>query len=247
MGGHFGRRQGSQNMRRTFQATLVAAAAATVLLGAGAASASVNTITFEEPGLIAMGNSPGAAVSLGAQLSNQFLGTLGASFSSGAGFVAVVNHGFPSLTPTPPNLVGGTTADGRLDYSAPIRIAFFDPANTANQAVTDHVKVLGDLFGLGSGTVTLNAYDRFGGLLGTVSDTDDKPLGQGPVLELNFAGIQFVTFSGTSGTVGFDNFQFDTVTAVGTGAPEPAAWALMIAGFGLTGAALRRRRAAATA
>lgn len=28
----------------------------------------------------------------------------------------------------------------------------------------------------------------------------------------------------------------------GSGAPEPAAWALMIAGFGLTGAALRRRR-----
>jgi hypothetical protein len=31
------------------------------------------------------------------------------------------------------------------------------------------------------------------------------------------------------------------------GAPEPAAWALMIAGFGLTGAALRRRRAGAAA
>ncbi|THD64539.1 MAG: PEP-CTERM sorting domain-containing protein [Phenylobacterium sp.] len=28
------------------------------------------------------------------------------------------------------------------------------------------------------------------------------------------------------------------------GVPEPSAWALMIAGFGLTGAALRRRRAA---
>ncbi|WP_394760874.1 fibrinogen-like YCDxxxxGGGW domain-containing protein [Phenylobacterium sp.] len=30
----------------------------------------------------------------------------------------------------------------------------------------------------------------------------------------------------------------------GAGVPEPAAWALMIGGFGLTGAALRRRRAA---
>jgi hypothetical protein len=234
-------------MRKTFKAMAFAAAAATALLGASAANASLNLITFEEPGLIAMGNSPGAAVSAGAQLSNQFLSTLGASFSSGAGFVAVVNHGFPSLTPTPPNLVGGTTADGRLDYSAPIRIAFFDPANTANQATTNHVKVLGDLFGLGSGTVTLNAYDRFGALLGTVSDTDDKPQGQGPVLELNFAGIQSVVFSGTSGTVGFDNFEFNSVTTVGglSAAPEPAAWALMIAGFGLTGAALRRRRGAA--
>jgi hypothetical protein len=29
--------------------------------------------------------------------------------------------------------------------------------------------------------------------------------------------------------------------------PEPASWALLIAGFGLTGAAMRRRRALATA
>jgi hypothetical protein len=227
-------------MRMTFHAPAIAAA--TLLLTAGAASASVNLITFEEPGLVAMSNSPGSAVSAGAQLSNQFLATLGASFSSGASYVAVVDHGFPSLTPTPPNIIGGTGADGRLDYSAVIRVAFFDPANTADQATTDHVRVLGDLFGLGSGTVTMNAFDRFGGFLGSVSDTDNHPLGQGPVLQLNLAGIQSVTFSGTSGTVGFDNFEFDTVTAVGGGVPEPASWALTIAGFGLAGAALRRRR-----
>jgi hypothetical protein len=29
--------------------------------------------------------------------------------------------------------------------------------------------------------------------------------------------------------------------------PEPASWALLVAGFGLTGAAIRRRRALATA
>jgi hypothetical protein len=31
------------------------------------------------------------------------------------------------------------------------------------------------------------------------------------------------------------------------GVPEPASWALMIGGFGLAGASLRRRRAIATA
>jgi len=226
-------------MRMTFHS---AAIAAVLLLSAGAASAAVETITFEEPGLTAMVNSPGAVVPVGAQLSNQFLDTLGASFSSGSAFVAVVDHGFPSLTPSPPNIIGGTTADGRLDYSSLIRVAFFDPGNTANLATTDHVKVLGDLFGLGSGTATLNAYDRFGALLGSVTDSDNKPLGQGPVLQLDIAGIQSVTFSGTSGTVGFDNFEFDSVTPVAGGVPEPAAWSLMIAGFGLAGAALRRRR-----
>lgn len=37
------------------------------------------------------------------------------------------------------------------------------------------------------------------------------------------------------------------LTQVGGGVPEPASWALMIGGFGLAGAALRRRRAAVTA
>ena len=35
---------------------------------------------------------------------------------------------------------------------------------------------------------------------------------------------------------------FDKVSVAGV--PEPTSWALMIAGFGLTGVALRRRRAA---
>jgi hypothetical protein len=38
---------------------------------------------------------------------------------------------------------------------------------------------------------------------------------------------------------------FDTVSV--TGVPEPASWALMIGGFGMAGAMLRRRRAALTA
>jgi hypothetical protein len=50
---------------------------------------------------------------------------------------------------------------------------------------------------------------------------------------------------GSNDNVGplIDNFSFSIVTPAAV--PEPAAWALMIAGFGLSGAALRRRRALA--
>ena len=47
-----------------------------------------------------------------------------------------------------------------------------------------------------------------------------------------------------SGTTGYEKVIY---TFNGGAAPEPAAWALMIGGFGLAGAALRRRRSAAAA
>jgi hypothetical protein len=42
-------------------------------------------------------------------------------------------------------------------------------------------------------------------------------------------------------------FDVDSIDVTVTAVPEPATWAMMIAGFGLTGAALRRRRALAVA
>ncbi|OYW83985.1 MAG: hypothetical protein B7Z20_11720 [Sphingobium sp. 32-64-5] len=45
------------------------------------------------------------------------------------------------------------------------------------------------------------------------------------------------------GAAYFDNVSLGASGSVG-GVPEPASWALLIAGFGLTGAAMRRRRAA---
>ncbi|HXA40508.1 MAG TPA: PEPxxWA-CTERM sorting domain-containing protein [Phenylobacterium sp.] len=53
----------------------------------------------------------------------------------------------------------------------------------------------------------------------------------------------------TAGTVVFNyqttaTFTPDVVTITTFGVPEPAAWALMLVGFGATGAALRRRRSA---
>jgi len=61
---------------------------------------------------------------------------------------------------------------------------------------------------------------------------------------LAFGGIaQSVVFGGTANQQVFDDFTFGS-TIVGGGVPEPATWAMMIGGFALAGAAMRRRRTA---
>jgi hypothetical protein len=221
---------------------LAAAAAAIAFM---AIPAEANTIiTFET--LPGMGNAPGAAVPAGSQLSTQFLASDGVSFSSGAGYAAVVDH-VPgcgaTCTPTPPNIIGGTNSAGQLDYSVPITAAFFSTANTSLKATTGFVQVLGETFPDGS-TVTLEAYGVGGNLLGSASVSEGGVFGQGATLSLTLAGIHSVRFFSSGGTVGFDNFEFGELAAA---VPEPASWAMMIAGFGLAGAAARRRDRAAIA
>jgi hypothetical protein len=68
-------------------------------------------------------------------------------------------------------------------------------------------------------------------------------------------GHRSVSFSTSGGTLTFaavgtsDSLggYLDNITITRNGVPEPAAWSLMIAGFGLTGASLRRRPRTATA
>jgi hypothetical protein len=56
---------------------------------------------------------------------------------------------------------------------------------------------------------------------------------------LTVGGVAVTDYSAVSADTGFNFRQGLAAPAV----PEPASWALMIAGFGLTGAALRRRAA----
>ena len=168
-------------------------------------SAQTNLITFEEPGLTAMSNAAGQVVPAASRLSTQFLATLGITFSSNGGFVAVVNHG--GLTPSAPNLIGGTNAAGALGYTQPITLCFFDPAAPTQPATTDWFRVRGDLLPLNSGTGTVQAYAVDGTLLGSQTLPDVAP---GMVFTLAFAapGIHRVVITETSGTVGWDNVEF---------------------------------------
>ena len=53
-----------------------------------------------------------------------------------------------------------------------------------------------------------------------------------------FGGYRINDITGLNGSTAYEKLAFTSNGAV----PEPAAWALMIAGFGLVGASLRRRR-----
>ena len=55
--------------------------------------------------------------------------------------------------------------------------------------------------------------------------------------------ISLAATNGSNGGVFFDKVSVTTEGLGATAVPEPAAWALMIGGFGLAGATLRRRRA----
>ncbi len=216
-------------------------AAASLAFGLAAAAQADTVITFEEMpgGLSAMANAPGSPVPIGSQLTSQYLASYGVSFTSLAGYAALVDHGAGNPTPSVPNIIGGTTADGRLDYNAPITISFFDVADTSTKAVTDAFKIQGDWFPLGYGHVFATAYDAAGNVLGTTSDTDDKVFGvSGPVLQFSMAGIHSVVISGDNGTVGFDQLEYGTLVAV----PEPQSYALLLIGLASVAFAAKRRR-----
>ncbi len=114
------------------------------------------------------------------------------------------------------------------------------------------------------GSFTLNSFQIAGFYNGAQSETGfgnsftvrfNGDLATDQVFAIDtLPGFQTFTFN-RPGVIGFqifstyaqlDNVVVNAVPAIG-GVPEPASWALLIAGFGLTGAALRRRRALAVA
>ena len=77
-----------------------------------------------------------------------------------------------------------------------------------------------------------------------VNGTNDGFFGNGEVHGvLKFSGT-FTSLSFTDSTENWHGLTIGIDSVAGAGIPEPASWALLIAGFGLTGAAMRRRRMA---
>lgn len=122
-----------------------------------------------------------------------------------------------------------------LNFAAPVRrVAFAISTGTGN--LMSEVRGNGAIFnitaGSDSGTLALGP----GGYTRWITITSATP----------FSTISFAEqpVPGFAGDLIYDQYFGDVVSAA---VPEPAQWALMIAGFGLAGATLRRRRVLATA
>jgi hypothetical protein len=118
-------------------------------------------------------------------------------------------------------------------------------ANTNSSPFTQHFAYETPNNGTTTGTYYLYSYSNVAGAAGSL----DQNVGP---LTTNTGGGGFIwsVQDIATGNV-IDNasgdFGTDMVYSVGNAVPEPASWALMIGGFGMVGAALRRHRTVATA
>ena len=122
-----------------------------------------------------------------------------------------------------------------LDYAAGFSTGFsFYYASNSNA----FIKVYDGLGGTGNVLATLN--------LVTQANQNCPPSATGfycnwSPIGVNFAGVaKSIDFGGGANFVAYDNITFGSATPGGV--PEPASWAMLIAGFGLVGASQRRRK-----
>ena len=96
------------------------------------------------------------------------------------------------------------------------------------------VSVFDGLDGTGNLLATIRLSPNAGNCPGLGGFCPFSPIG------VAFAGTaKSVSFAGVANQIVFDDITFGAVTPGGV--PEPAAWAMMLAGFGLVGSAMRRR------
>jgi hypothetical protein len=163
-------------------------------------------------------------------------------------------------------VVGTPIASLSLDAASPATFITTDGANPTSPVLSGSPRFNGpiailfdvDQFGVGfsggffdaTGSTGITAFSRSGALLGTVSNTGLGIEFLGLVSNDPNQGIAgvFLDLVGAE-PAGFavDNIRFGVRGQVidpggPSGIPEPSVWALMITGFGLVGASLRRGR-----
>jgi len=113
----------------------------------------------------------------------------------------------------------------------------FNPTGLAVTAGQNYVAFLSTYYTTGTGQANVSSCNPFGGGACAVSNANPN-LGRAITGRALGANLDELTF--TQVVNGSQDLTFSaTIAAV----PEPATWAMMIAGFGVVGAAARRRRA----
>ena len=134
-------------------------------------------------------------------------------------------------------------------------VMFFLDANNATLNVTNGFTTGFSFYYSSAAVASVNVYDGLnatGNLLATLDlsaqfnqNCAGDPNGaycNWTAVGVNFGGTAYsIDFGGTANRVAFDNITFGSANPGGV--PEPAAWAMMLAGFGLVGGAMRRRQA----
>ncbi|CAN5786917.1 hypothetical protein BH11PLA1_BH11PLA1_22890 [soil metagenome] len=199
----FASRTSAQRARRPSAAHLLGPVICFASLAASPALAQPLLVDFEA--LPGMTNVPGTTVPAASRLRDQYLASRGVRFATAAAnYAAVVNHG--PATASGVNALGSVTSLGQLTYSPaiPMIATFFD--STGNQPrVVSNVSIQGDFQVTASGTKTLKAFDLSGVQIASITRED----ADGTPLQIIAAGIHSVQFSGTSGTIAFDDLRFD--------------------------------------
>jgi PEP-CTERM motif len=178
----------------------------------------------------------GTSVASAAQITYTVMGTGGAiignAFYSGAFTMVGIGENGPDLNSDPTItafIMDSTTVTfGSTTVSATNPVAFF--TNTVGN-VGGFVQVL-------PGFIIENVL----GFTNPIFATYDPSTAIGPIPVFN-GGFQspFQTTGGNLIWQGLNNLTFTASLAATPAVPEPATWGLMIAGFGIAGAALRRK------
>lgn len=157
----------------------------------------------------------GTMVTADARLTTQYQGSYGVSFTSAAGYAALINLGEVGTAPSAPNGIASVDKTGKVEYdpSNPIVITFSDPLDATKKGVTKSVSLTGDLDGQAVNAGTMRAYDVNGIEIGSVDVTDTG----GEVFTISFptAQIHEVRFFGAplhnDSGIGVDNLKFAPV------------------------------------
>ncbi|HXA38478.1 MAG TPA: PEPxxWA-CTERM sorting domain-containing protein [Phenylobacterium sp.] len=207
-------------MATILRSTLAASAALFLVAASGAAQAHT-LINFDD-------------LAAGTIVTNQYAGV---TFSSNAGEV-VETTSQPLYQISQPNFICTFSTGNDIDCTQSVNLAFAAPV--------DNLKFVYTGENTPGSTFNIDVYQNFGANPTSVTIVGvNQQLHDAAGVDLSvFQNITRISINQVADPfgLGYDDFSFDPGQAAGGGVPEPAAWALMIVGFGAAGAMLRRRR-----